>query len=351
MLTLHNSQHDQKVFCAHLAPIAPLLDDPAVIEIMINGPDTVFAERLGSVEKVPVKLAAANISGAYKALASINDQDHHPILDCRMPQLRVAMALTPIAVHGPAMAIRKHRTSARKLQQYLEEGLFEPGQPRVRRIVARGDTPDISGGGQALYDFLVWLVQSRMNYLLAGSTSAGKTTFLNALISMIPDLERLIVIEDTTELIVSLSNYLQLEANPDIGVSIAALVRLALRMRPDRICIGEVRGATAYDLMDALNTGHPGSAATLHADSPEQALPRLESMIRQAPQAANWPLAAMRAQIASTFRYVIFASKEAGRAPESIVEILGVDDRGEYRFKPLYSRFADNDAAFSIAMP
>lgn len=339
MLISHNTQHDQKVFCAHLSPISQLLDDPNVIEIMINGPDTVFAERLGSIERIPVALEAANISGAYKALASINDQSHHPILDCRMPQLRVAMALPPIAVHGPAMSIRKHRASARTPRQYLEEGLFEPNLRRAHAPVARGDTPDISMGGQALYDFLEWLVRTRVNYLLAGSTSAGKTTFLNALMTFIPDAERLVVIEDTKELIVALANYLQLEANRDLGISIADLVRLALRMRPDRIFVGEVRGATAYDLMDALNTGHSGSAATLHSDTPEQALPRLESMIRQAPQATNWPLSAMRAQIASTFRYVIFCSKDAGRAPESIVEILGLDERGEYRFKPLYSRF------------
>lgn len=340
-MQISKSLHDERVFIGHMTPIQRWLDDPSVIEILINGPDTVFVERHGEMGQVDVALAERNISGAWKALAAINERAHHPVLDCRMPGLRVAMAMPPIAVHGPAMAIRKHAKSHRTLRQYLDERLLEPGLVRTGVAAARGDTPDISMGGERLYAFLESMMATRVNFVLAGSTSAGKTSLLNALIATIPRDERLVVIEDTTELLLDHPNYLQLEANPDIGVDVAGLVRLSLRMRPDRIFIGEVRGANAYDLMDALNTGHSGSGASFHSDSPEQALPRLESMIRQSPLAATWPLTSMRAQIATTFRYVIFCSKAAGRAPESIVEILGITPSGEYRLKPLYSRFSN----------
>ncbi|UVT00079.1 ATPase, T2SS/T4P/T4SS family [Burkholderia glumae] len=276
------------------------------------------------------------------ALAAINEKDHHPILDCRMPNLRVAMAMPPIAVHGPAMAIRKHRKKVRRLREYLDDGLFQPGVPRPLTRSARGATPDISAGNEAVFDFLRHVMVTKENVLLAGSTSAGKTSLLNALEAEIPDDERLIIIEDTKELILERPNFLQLEANPDLGVTIAHLLRLGLRMRPDRFILGEVRDGTAYDLMDALNTGHSGSGGTLHADSGPDALVRLESLLRQAPQSVNWPLPTMRAQIASTFRYVIFSSKIAGRAPETIHEILGLDQRGEYRLKTLYQRFSDD---------
>ncbi|MET3448263.1 ATPase, T2SS/T4P/T4SS family [Ralstonia sp. 1138] len=343
MLTLHKTHHDERVFAAHMDPIAAWLADPCVIELLINGPGPgqVIAERQGSLEVLDVALAERNISGAYKALAAINDRDHHPILDCRMPGMRVAMVMPPIAVHGPAMAIRKHARSKRSLRQYLDEGLFTPNLTRSHAHERRGQTLDIAAGDALMLRFLHDLMVRRDNFILAGSTSAGKTSLLNAMIDEVPRQERLIVLEDTTELQLERPNYLQLEANPDLGVSVTHLVRLALRLRPDRIFVGEVRGADAYDLMDALNTGHSGSGASYHSDSPEQALPRLESMIRQSERATNWPLAAMRAQITATFRYVIFCSKEAGRAPESIVEILGLTDAGEYRLRSLYSRFAN----------
>ncbi|WP_186064839.1 CpaF family protein [Burkholderia gladioli] len=342
MFTVHNSENDERVFRGHLNPIAHLLDDPSVIEILINHPKRAFVERHGEMTQIELDLLPQNVSGAAMALAAINQKDHHPVLDCRMPNLRVAMAMPPIAVHGPAMAIRKHRKTVRRLRQYLDEGLFQPGIQRPLSRSERGATPDISAGNEAVFDFLRHVMITKENLLVAGSTSAGKTALLNALEAEIPDEERLIVIEDTKELILNRPNFLQLEANLDRGISIADLLRLALRMRPDRIVVGEVRDGTAYFLMDALNTGHSGSGGTLHADSAPDALIRLESLLRQAPQSANWPLAAMRAQIASTFRYVIFSSKIAGRAPETILEILGLDERGEYRLKTLYQRFSDD---------
>ncbi|WP_186191208.1 CpaF family protein [Burkholderia gladioli] len=341
MFTVHNSPNDERVFRGHLAPIAHLLDDPSVIEILINHPKCAFVERHGEMTPIELNLLPQNVSGAAMALASINQKDHSAILDCRMPNLRVAMAMPPVAVHGPAMAIRKHRKVRRRLRQYLDEGLFQPGIKRPIARSERGATSDISAGNELVFDFLRQIMLTKQNILLAGSTSAGKTALLNALEAEIPDEERLIVIEDTTELILERPNFLQLEANLDRGISIAQLLRLALRMRPDRIFVGEVRDGTAYDLMDALNTGHSGSGGTLHADTAPDALIRLESLLRQAPQSANWPLSAMRSQIASTFRYVIFSSKIAGRAPESILEILGLDERGNYRLKTLYQRFSD----------
>ncbi|WP_336817524.1 CpaF family protein [Burkholderia gladioli] len=341
MFTVHNSSNDERVFRGHLAPIAHLLDDPSVIEILINHPKCAFVERHGEMTPIELNLLPQNVSGAAMALASINQKDHNAIFDCRMPNLRVAMAMPPVAVHGPAMAIRKHRKVRRRLRQYLDEGLFQPGIKRPIARSERGATSDISAGNELVFDFLRQIMLTKQNILLAGSTSAGKTALLNALEAEIPDDERLIVIEDTTELILERPNFLQLEANLDRGISIAQLLRLALRMRPDRIFVGEVRDGTAYDLMDALNTGHSGSGGTLHADTAPDALIRLESLLRQAPQSANWPLSAMRSQIASTFRYVIFSSKIAGRAPETILEILGLDERGNYRLKTLYQRFSD----------
>ncbi|WP_257820605.1 ATPase, T2SS/T4P/T4SS family [Burkholderia glumae] len=201
MFTVHNSEHDERVFRAHLASITQLLDDPSVIEILINHPKRAFVERHGEMKEIPLDLLPQNVSGAAMALAAINEKDHHPILDCRMPNLRVAMAMPPIAVHGPAMAIRKHRKKVRRLREYLDDGLFQPGVPRPLTRSARGATPDISAGNEAVFDFLRHVMVTKENVLLAGSTSAGKTSLLNALEAEIPDDERLIIIEDTKELI------------------------------------------------------------------------------------------------------------------------------------------------------
>lgn len=199
-------------------------------------------------------------------------------------------------------------------------------------------------GGSTIRDFFQWVVERRHNIVLSGSTSAGKTTLLNALLDLVPCSDRVITVEDTAELRLNVPNHVALEANQALGISVRDLVRLSLRCRPDRIVLGEVRGAEAFDLLDALNTGHPGSQVSLHADSSAMALPRLESMLRMAPETQNWPLHDLRRQIASTFRFVVHAQRVGpSRGPREIREILGVDANGSYQTRLLFSKIQLQD--------
>lgn len=183
------------------------------------------------------------------------------------------------------------------------------------------------------------MVLARENPIISGGTSSGKTTFLNALAAEIEPARRLLTIEENAELQITLPNCVAFEANEHLGVTTRDLVKLAMRCRPDSVILGEGRdGRTAFDILDAANTGHSGCAVTLHADSAELALARFENLIRMAPEAANWPLAALRSQIATTFRFVIHTSRRFGeRGPDEIIEVLDAQG-GVYRTKVLFSR-------------
>ena len=329
--------HAAHVFRTSLHVLAPYFGDPTVQEIMVNRADDVWIERGGQMSKVDAVISDVHIASSVRALASANGKEVDAVLDCRMPGYRIAAALKPVGINGSSICIRKHATSERTLEDYLRDGAFGALPVADRAAESPPAAAFVRQGGAAVGSFLRWAVRNRKNLAVAGGTSSGKTTLLNALLTEIPRQHRVLTIEDTAELKVKAPNYVGLEAMPDAGITIRSLVRLALRFRPDRIIVGEVRGPETYDLLDALNTGHTGGACSLHADSPELALARMESMIRMNESAANLPHQAMREQIANTFDYVIFCSRHgARRGPERIVAVNGVDAAGQYRTETIF---------------
>lgn len=294
-----------------LAPVREYLEDPLTQEIEINGPDDVWVERAGVQAKVPVSISATQLETAISVLARLSDKDAKAgtadgIIDARMDGFRVAAALPPTSVRGPSMCIRKHNPVHLTLDDYVQSGaLSAEWAERLRAMV-----------------------RSHKNLLVAGGTSSGKTTFVNALLAEIPAEERILTIEDTPELKVSAPNWVSLESNTQAGISTRDLVRLALRYRPDRVIVGEVRGGEAFDLLDAANTGHDGVIATLHASSSFDALSRFETLILRA--GIDWPHRAICAQIARTIDFVIFMARRNG--VRRLQEVLEVQDHDNDRY-------------------
>lgn len=304
-----------------LLPIAQYMDDDAIQEIMVNGPNDVWIERQGKLLKVEVEITDTAIRGAINLLARLENKEAKEgtatsVIDTRLEGMRVAAALPPVAVKGPTICIRKHNPLILKLTDYVASGAV-PGE---------------------MLDVLTQMVCDHKNIIVAGGTSSGKTTFLNALLAEVDPLERIFTIEDTQELKVSGPNWVAFESNDQAGVSMRMLLRLALRSRPDRIILGEVRGGEAYDLMQAANTGHDGSFCTLHANGAFPALSRLENLILAA--GINWPHEAICSQIAETFHYVVFMARRNGvRQLEEIIELIGYDKPNQkYAFKTIFNR-------------
>lgn len=338
---IRKEEHALRVFQEQLQPLRAYFDDPSVTEIMINRYDDIWIEREGRVIRADVSIPQMGVRNAIKAIAAANQKDVQSILDCRMPGVRVAAALEPVALRGAAICIRKHTFSARTLSQYVDDQTFslqtgaagfEHGDDQVPP-----DAMAVRAGGEGLAAFFRSAMARRVNIAVAGATGSGKTTLLNALLAEIPSGDRVLTVEDTAELKVKVPNHIGFEAAPDRGVTIRSLVKLALRFRPDRIVVGEVRGAEAYDLLDAMNTGHSGGACSFHANSARMALTRLESMVRMNQDAANLPLSSLRQLIADTIRYVVFCSRRGSRrGPEQVIEVLGVGRDGLYETKVIF---------------
>jgi len=279
-----------------LAPLLPMLARPDVTDIFINRPGEVWIETLGGALECCAmpELDEAKLWLIARQIASHGHQGisrEHPLLAATLPAqgffggARVQIVAPP-ATRGPmALAFRKHLNPDMDLGDYLATGSFANTQfglgpsPRARPDQPAADDP------QALATFLAQMVRQRRNILISGGTSSGKTTFLNALIREIPCEERLITIEDTAEISLSHANHVGLiAARGELGearVSVEDLLQASLRMRPDRILLGELRGAEAYTFLRAVNTGHPGSMTTIHADSPEGAIEQLALVILQ----------------------------------------------------------------------
>jgi len=310
-----------------LFPLAALFDDPAVTEIMVNTPTEVWVQREGRLQRVPVSLTDAQLRAAVLVLARLSRRDAQAgtrdgMLDARFDGMRVAACLAPTATRGHALCIRKHLRHRLSLSALVEQGCVTAQAARVLRCAVRG----------------------RCNLIIAGGTDSGKTTFMNALLAEIPPEERLITIEDTPELDVAAPNWVGFEAAEHDGVSIRDLVRLALRMRPDRILIGEVRGAEAYDLMQSANTGHRGAIATLHANDALGALSRLETLVLTS--GVRWPFEAIQRQIAETFDLIVFLARhDALRVVTEVIRVDGFDSaRSSYLSTVLYRREAADEA-------
>lgn len=315
-----------------LGPLEPLLADAEISEIMVNGPARVFVERRGHIERV-----ACAFSGERSLRAVIERivtpcgrrvDEASPMVDARLADgSRVNVVLAPLSVDGAAITIRR----------------FARSRLDLAALVARESM------SAAMARFLEFAVRSRRNIVVAGGTGSGKTTLLNALSTLIPAAERLVTIEDAAELQLQHDNVVRLEARPanaeGVGaISIRELVRNALRMRPDRIVVGECRGGETLDMLQAMNTGHEGSLTTLHANTPRDVLSRLEIMTLMA--GMDLPLAAVRAQIAGALDLIVQQARLADgrRLLTSIVEVIGIDagviqlqelfrfDRGQRRF-------------------
>jgi Flp pilus assembly CpaF family ATPase len=316
------------MFFQALSPVKDLLDAPDIAEIMINDHRNIWIEHRGVMSRVNVDLRPEHLEGAIHSLASSVDKSARAgsdkgIINAGHKNLRIAAVMNPTAIDGHALSIRKHRESKMSLEDYVSMGAFAKSNARPEEAEAIHFEDGIEN--EALMRALKALVQSRKNVLVAGGTSAGKTTFLNALVSVIPEDQRVITIEDTMELKVQVPNRVRLLSNADTNVTTQLLVALCLRFRPDRIIVGEVRGGEGYDLLQALNTGHDGGLASLHANNARTALSRLESLAMLGiPAGSRWELADMRKNIADCFNYVVhFKRTGEMRHVSEIVEIRG----------------------------
>ncbi len=307
-----------------------LVDDPSVTEIMVNGPKTVFIERDGKITRWEKSFESGDqlLDIIRQIVSRVNRtvNTSSPIADARLTDgSRVHVVLEPIALDGPVLTIRKF-----------------PERITMDRLLGyKSITPEAA-------EFLKTLVRARYNIFVSGGTGAGKTTFLNALSEFIPSDERVITIEDSAELDLShIENIVRMEtrdanAEGEGAIGIGMLIRAALRMRPDRIIIGEVRGKEALDLLQAMNTGHDGSFSTGHANSSKDMLLRLETMVLMA---AELPLPAIRSQIASAVDVMVHVSRMRDRS-RKVISIEEVDriENGEIILNPLFSFRERRDA-------
>jgi Flp pilus assembly CpaF family ATPase len=260
--------------------------------------------------------------------------------------MRVAAAMPPVAVHGPLLAIRKLVTKPQTFDLYLERGDFTPANysgfgQRDGDVVTEEQLmmeQQAAQGGQALGDLFKWMMRERFNVVVAGGTSSGKTTLGTAFLAAIPDSHRIITCEDTNELVLGQPNVVQLEASVEAGVDLRRLVKMCLRLRPDRIIVGEVRGAELFDLLDAANTGHPGTFFTIHADSAEMALVRMQTLLRMAPETAQMPPTDLRERIAQSVDYIVFQERMGKRRMPSQVIRIGktLDENGLFKTTKVY---------------
>ena len=300
------------VLATGLGPLEPLLADPSVDEVMVNGPDAVYIERRGRLERVGVRFAGEGelMHAIERVLAPLGRRvdEASPLCDARMADgSRVNVVIPPLSLSGPCLTVRRFRS----------EGFS------LRELVANGTLP------AALAELLAVAVAARASVLVSGGTGSGKTTTLNALSGAIPGEERIVTIEDAAELRLRQRHVIRLEARPANlegrgEVTIRQLVVNALRMRPDRVVVGEVRGAEALDMLQALNTGHDGSLTTVHANSPADALRRVETLALMA--GVGLPHAAVRDQVASALDVVVHQARlpDGSRVLESVTEVLRV---------------------------
>lgn len=301
-----------------------IINDDTITEVMINGPDNIFIEQNGHLYKLEKRFESQrkleDIIQRIVGLAGREVNQANPICDTRLPDgSRVNVVLPPIALCGPTVTIRK----------------FSKTPMTIEKLIAYGSIT------QEIADKLEMLVKAKYNIFISGGTGSGKTTFLNALSNYIPHDERVITIEDSAELqIVNIDNIVSLEtrnanASGSGQITIRDLIKSSLRMRPERIIVGECRGGEALDMLQAMNTGHDGSLSTGHANSTEDMLSRLETMVLQG--AAGLPLEAIRQQIASAVDIIIHLSRlrDKSRKTMEITEVVGYEN-GKIILNPLY---------------
>jgi pilus assembly protein CpaF len=294
-------------------PLEMLLKDPTISEIMVNGPSKVYCERRGKLEKTEVKFRdndhLLQIIDRIVSKVGRRVDETSPMCDARLPDgSRVNAVIPPIALDGPSLSIRRFGTNPLKLEDLLNYKAFTPEMAMLMEAV----------------------IKARLNCIISGGTGSGKTTLLNTLSAFIPSDERLVTIEDAAELQLQQDHVVRLETRPPNiegkgQITTRDLVRNALRMRPDRIIVGECRGAEALDMLQAMNTGHDGSLTTIHANSPRDAQARLETLIMMA--GFELPIKAMRQQISSAVDMIIQVNRLSGgpRKVTSMTEVMNME--------------------------
>lgn len=317
------ANNDASFLTLFLQPVAAYLADDSVSEILINGPSQIYVERKGHLELTPAKFvneaslkaAAVNIARSVERLLD----DANPDLDARLPDgSRVHATIPPVSRSGTVVSIRKFKKDVLSMASLRAFGSFDEAGERI----------------------LTALVRLRKNILVSGGTGSGKTTVLNCLSSLIPEGERILVLEDSSELQLKQPHSVYFETRkPDKNgkgeFSIRDLVRASLRLRPDRIVVGEIRGAEALDLLQAMNTGHDGSMSTIHANTPLDTLHRLETCAIMT--GLDLPLSAIRVQVASAVNAVV----QTARLSDGSRKIIGISEvlplvSGEYRVRDVY---------------
>ncbi|WP_407335235.1 CpaF family protein [Dietzia kunjamensis] len=294
-------------------PLEKLLDDPEITEIMVNGPDMIFVERAGQLTRHPSRFASEEhlrqvIERIVSRIGRRVDESS-PLVDARLADgSRVNAVIPPLAVNGSSLTIRKFSKDPFKVHDLIRFGTL---------------TPEMS-------ELLQACVEARLNIIVSGGTGSGKTTLLNVLSSYIPEGERIVTIEDAVELQLQQDHVVRLESRPANiegrgEITIRELVRNSLRMRPDRIVVGEVRGGETLDMLQAMNTGHDGSLSTVHSNSPRDAIARLETLVLMA--GMDLPLRAIREQIASAVDVIIQLTRlrDGTRRVTAVTEVQGME--------------------------
>jgi len=314
-----------------LGPLERLLRSDDVSEVMINGPDSIYIEKDGVIERVAMRLAsdAAVVDMVRRVIGPLNLRldETSPMVDARLPDgSRLNAVIPPLCLNGPTVTIRKFRKRPFTVEELVSSGT-------------------VSASTAA---FLKQVVEQRANIIVSGGTSSGKTTLLNALSSFIPRTERLVTIEDAAELRIDHPHVISLESRPPSiegrgEVTVRDLVRNALRMRPDRIIVGEVRGAETIDMLQAMNTGHPGSLTTAHANSPADVISRLETMVLMSGAAVD--SGAARRQISAAIDLVVHMerSRDGRRVVAEVASLSSTG--GGIMLEPLIRNAADGDKA------
>jgi pilus assembly protein CpaF len=294
-------------------PLEVLLKDPTISDILVNGPHKIYVERRGKLEKTDVKFRdnehLLQIIDRIVSKVGRRVDETSPMVDARLPDgSRVNAIIPPLALDGPSMSIRRFGANPLKLEDLLNYKAFTPEMAMLMEAC----------------------IKARLNIVISGGTGCGKTTLLNTLSSFIPPDERIVTIEDAAELQLQQDHIVRLETRPPNiegkgQITTRDLVRNALRMRPERIIIGECRGAESLDMLQAMNTGHAGSMTTLHANTPRDAQARLETMIMMA--GMELPMKAMRQQISSAVDLIIQANRLQGgpRKVTSVVEVMNME--------------------------
>ncbi|HYH95980.1 CpaF family protein [Hyalangium sp.] len=308
---------------AFLKPVLPYLDDPSVSEIMINGPADVWIERKGRLSKTDAFFSEEGLIGAARNMAQFVGRmltDERPRLDARLPDgSRIHVVIPPIARRGTTISIRKFFKDKLTIDALIK---YNSMTTQMARLIDAG-------------------IHTKLNMLVSGGTGSGKTTLLNIVSSLIPDDERILTIEDSAELQLNQSHLVAFESRPPDkfgkgGVDMGDLLHSALRLRPDRIVVGEVRGGEAFHLVQAMNTGHGGSLATCHANTPTDTLRRIESLCLMS--AVELPMVAVRAQVASAINFVICCERlhDGSRKTIALSEVLPLNEKGDYRTQDIF---------------